>query len=379
MGTSVTNLLVTENFNFDPSTRPYTPALTSDGQLIIGSTSTPNIKTGRITSPLGTLTIGYSSPNITVDLSGGGRAIDGLIPNSGTSPVVPDVSGNISLIGTGSITTVGSLNTETLQLTGLTNHALLVGAGTATITKLALGSSGQVLQSGGASSDPAYSTATFPSTGTATGTILRADGTNWVSTTATYPTTTTANQLVVSTAANVVGGLTAGTTGTVLTGVTGAVPAFSATPTVTSITFGSGTALSIFEQGTFSPNIRGSSVQGTIGSYSVQVGRYQKVGRIVTVNIAVAWGTIGTATGSAQIDNLPYTVVNTTGGNQSALAINAGSQATTTVASAVPFLTANINTTTANLNYYLGSTGANNAGVITATNGITSQLIYETT
>ena len=129
------------------------------------------------------------SGNTVIGLTGGGIAIDSLTPDSGTTPVVPDGAGNVTLQGTGSITTVGGTNSLTPQLTGLTNHTVLVGAGTATITKVGPGSAGQVLQSGGASADPAYSTATYPSTATGTGTILRANGTNWVATTATYPAT----------------------------------------------------------------------------------------------------------------------------------------------------------------------------------------------
>ena len=73
--------------------------------------------------------------------------------------------------------------------------AILAGTATA----------GQVLRSG-ASAAPTWSTATYPSTATATGTILRADGTNWVATTATYPTTVTDDQVLYGTATNVVGG-----------------------------------------------------------------------------------------------------------------------------------------------------------------------------
>ncbi len=75
----------------------------------------------------------------------------------------------------------------TVALTGLTNHTVLVGAGTATITKVGPGSAGQILQSGGASADPAYSTATYPSTAGTSGTHLTSNGTNFVNTTATYP------------------------------------------------------------------------------------------------------------------------------------------------------------------------------------------------
>lgn len=97
-------------------------------------------------------------------------------------------SGNFNILGTGSITVAGTANTETVQLTGLTNHALQVGAGTATLTQLGAGTTGQVLQTN-TTADPTWSTATYPSTATGTGTILRANGTNWVASTATYPDT----------------------------------------------------------------------------------------------------------------------------------------------------------------------------------------------
>jgi len=49
--------------------------------------------------------------------------------------------------------------------------------------------SGKVLQGQGIGTANAFSTATYPSTATGTGKILRADGTNWVASTATYPDT----------------------------------------------------------------------------------------------------------------------------------------------------------------------------------------------
>lgn len=61
-------------------------------------------------------------------------------------------------------------------------NSMEVLAGTAT--------AGQMLRSG-ASGAPSWSTATFPSTATSTGTILRANGTNWVASTATFPDTAT--------------------------------------------------------------------------------------------------------------------------------------------------------------------------------------------
>jgi hypothetical protein len=90
----------------------------------------------------------------------------------------------------------------------ITQFDALVGGATNLIANVGPGSSGQVLQSGGNAANPAYSTATFPATATGTGTILRADGTNWSATTATYPNSTTSQQLLFSSANNVIGELT---------------------------------------------------------------------------------------------------------------------------------------------------------------------------
>jgi hypothetical protein len=94
------------------------------------------------------------------------------------------------------------------------------------------GASGQVLQSAGGGSAPmTWSTATFPSAATNVGTILRADGTNWVATTATYPATTTINQILYSSSASVISGLATANGGLLNTSATG-VPSITATPTL---------------------------------------------------------------------------------------------------------------------------------------------------
>jgi hypothetical protein len=51
------------------------------------------------------------------------------------------------------------------------------------------GALGKIMQAQGAGTANNFSTATYPSTATGTGKILRADGTNWVATTATFPNT----------------------------------------------------------------------------------------------------------------------------------------------------------------------------------------------
>jgi len=217
----------------DPSSQN---GLITDGQLWIGHTDAnldaQHVFVGNLTSPNNTITIGYASPNITIDLVGGTAAVEHLTADSGGQ--LNPTANNFNLLGSGSITTVGSGSTITTELTGLTNHNVLIGAGTQTITKVppsatsgiplisqgasadplfgtavvagggtgqvtltnhgvlvgagtsaisqtAAGSAGQVLQSSGASADPVYSTATYPATAGTSGNVLTSDGTNWVS------------------------------------------------------------------------------------------------------------------------------------------------------------------------------------------------------
>lgn len=72
--------------------------------------------------------------------------------------------------------------TSTFTGVTLTNHDVLVGAASNGITSVGPGNAGQVLRSGGAGADPAYSTATYPGTAGTAGTVLKSDGTNFVNT-----------------------------------------------------------------------------------------------------------------------------------------------------------------------------------------------------
>jgi hypothetical protein len=153
------------------------------------------------------------------------------------------------------------------------------------------------------------------------------------------------------------------------TGVT--FPTSSGGGTVTSDT------LLHFEQGTFTPTIRGSGTAGTI-TYLVQEGRYQKVGRVVTMSIVVEWTTIGGATGAIQITNLPYTTLATTGASAVPSLVVGWVSQLATASGGVPFIQGNQNGTTANIDYYLGSSGFNVATTITASNSFMVQYTYET-
>jgi len=90
--------------------------LATNGQFWIGTTAVnaggTHVNVGTITSPLGTLAIGYSSPNITLDLAGGSVGIDSITVDSnnapGTNPVLPTAGGNINIQGIGETTSVSN-------------------------------------------------------------------------------------------------------------------------------------------------------------------------------------------------------------------------------------------------------------------------------
>lgn len=110
--------------------------------------------------------------------------------------------------GTGAISLTGVLiGNGTSPVTGntVTQYDVLVGGASNAISSVGPGTSGQILQSGGNSANPAYSTAT-------------------------YPATTTINQLLYSSANNTVGGVTAGDYGVLISSSSG-VPSWLANGT----------------------------------------------------------------------------------------------------------------------------------------------------
>ncbi len=94
-------------------------------------------------------------------------------------------------------------------------------------------------------------------------------------------------------------------------------PAFTATPSVTSITLGGGTALGTFVQGTFTPAVAfGGSSTGV--TYAAQTGEYTQIGNVVYYSIALILTSKGSQTGNATITGFPVSV----GGNPAMTAIN---------------------------------------------------------
>jgi hypothetical protein len=152
-----------------------------------GTSSFVLTSAGGVASPMT-----WTSPTITIN------SIACTLGSTCTIPVVfpVTVSGTVN---SGGIPYFNS-TTQMSSSATLAQYQLMVGggAGAAPATLGATGSAGQLLSSGGAAANPSWTTATFPSTATSTGTILRADGTNWVATTATYPATATAGTILYS-------------------------------------------------------------------------------------------------------------------------------------------------------------------------------------
>jgi len=108
-------------------------------------------------------------------------------------------------------------------------------------------------------------------------------------------------------ASNLLNNINAVATGQVLisSGVS-AQPAFSDTPTVTSITFGAGTALNAYVEGTWTPSITFGG--GSTGiTYTTQAGYYTRIGRMVAAQFQILLSNKGSSTGTALIAGLPIT------------------------------------------------------------------------
>jgi trimeric autotransporter adhesin len=217
----------------------------------------------------------FNSTYFTVDANGfvsinGGSIGETITGNTGGA-LLP-TAGNWNIVGTGSITTSGSVSTLTVQLTGLTNHAIQVGAGTATLTQVGpTANTGAILQNN-AGADPSYSTATYPST-------------------------TTINQIIYSSAANTVSGL-ATVNSAVLVTTSAGIPTFSGTMTNGQLIIGSTGGTPTAATLTAGPGV---SITNAAGSITISA-----------AGGAMTWTTVTASTQAAAISN-GYITNNATG------------------------------------------------------------------
>lgn len=144
----------------------------TNGQVVVGATGA-NPAFATLTSSDSSITFTTGANTLSLQVTSGttvGKTITG-----DTGGALSPTSGNWNLLGAGSITTSGSASTLTTQLTGLTNHSVLVGAGTTTITKVSPSTAGIPLVSNGASLDPSFTTALVVGGGTGLTTAAQGD------------------------------------------------------------------------------------------------------------------------------------------------------------------------------------------------------------
>lgn len=94
--TGSTTIVSADNASFDGTARGG--AIGTQGDFWIGTGSAPAIDVGTIVSPLGTLVIGYSGPNITIDIDTMGSVLVNINVQEGTTPVTAS-AGTITILG----------------------------------------------------------------------------------------------------------------------------------------------------------------------------------------------------------------------------------------------------------------------------------------
>jgi hypothetical protein len=142
-----------------------------------------------------------------------------------TSTRALSLTANYTIPGTANVLgiTYGGTGAATFALNGI-----LYGNAASPVGVTAIGAEGQILRVGATPFVPAWTTATYPATATTTGAYLRADGTNWISSTLILPNAGTIYKLPVYSAANTITELAAvGATGEYLAGATGAIPSWA--------------------------------------------------------------------------------------------------------------------------------------------------------
>ncbi len=203
-----------------------TGILTGNGtSAITASTVTQHgVLVGALTNSVSSTAVGTTGQVLT-----GVTGADPVWASPATSGTVTSVTGtaNQVAVATGTTTPVISLIGPYTPST-YTAHGVLIGEGTSSIAALGAGTAGQVLQSGGASTDPSYSTATFPSAVGGAGTQLRSNGTTgWVASTIVWGNALTANDILYASSTNTQGQITSANNAVLTTNSSG-VPAMTA-------------------------------------------------------------------------------------------------------------------------------------------------------
>jgi len=192
-------------------------------------------------------------------------------------------------------------------ITGVTSVGSPVAiSSTGKFSDLGFGSSTQVLTSNGAGVSPTWQAAAAGTVTNVTGTanqVAVATGTTTpvISLIGPYtPSTYTAHGVLIGEGTSSIVAAAVGATGTVLAGSTGADPSFSATPSVTSITLGGGSALGNYVTTTsWTPALTfGGTATGMTGTFT---GFYMRIGSLVFFQASFTLTAKGSSTGTASV------------------------------------------------------------------------------
>lgn len=248
------DILFCANVDFTGAALPV-GQVTTNGQLLVGSSVSPNI---RAYTPTGSNGLVVNTGNGTIDFT------LSAIPNSALLNPSVNVTAGTGLSGGGN---VGLGSSVTLNL-----------------------STPVTVSNGGSGVSTFANTSALVATGT---------------------TNTGALQNIASVA-----------TGQVLTSAgTSTLPAWSASPAVTSITLNGGTALGTYVEGTWTPTLTNSGTAPTV-TYTAQGGGYTKIGNRVIVDCGLTLNTYVAGTGNTQISSLPFTINTSSTSPEGALMMN---------------------------------------------------------
>lgn len=236
-------------------------ATANNGVLVTGAGGTPSISStlpsavqGNITQ-VGTISSGTWNGSIITGTYGGTGVnngastitLGGSLTTSGAFASTFTMTGitSVTFPTSGTLATTSQIPSFPLSLAnGGTNAALtaanggIVYSNASALAILAPTATANQLLMSGSNTTPAWSTATYPTVATTTGTILRADGTNWVKSTATFADTYAASTLLYSNGTNTVTGLATANSAVLVTGSAG-VPVWSGTMTNGQVIIGS--------------------------------------------------------------------------------------------------------------------------------------------
>lgn len=205
----------------DNQSTPQWSGSLSDGQIIIGKTND--------LPAAANLTAGTG-----ISITNGNNSI--TITNTAPSTVTPAAMTRVDDTNV-TLTLGGTPATSLLQAVSLTlGWTGQLGVSRGGTGASAVGANGTLAQSDG--TKYTFTTAAYPSTATSAGTMLRANGTNWLASTSTFADTYAASSLLYSNGANTVTGLATANSATLVTDATG-VPSWTSSMTNGQILIGS--------------------------------------------------------------------------------------------------------------------------------------------